>query len=179
MAKEEKTKDRVVLKSDLRELGALMKSDITSQVKKDIQRSETELRQEIKKVETELQGEIKKVETGLRQEIKKLETDLQGEIRTAKKELKNDINRIESVQDKVLIKLIEHDADIADIKERLKKLDYFDDLMRGQDLMIGLLKKMLEEMAAFSAWSLRTEQRVTSHDIMFVKMKKYIGFQEV
>lgn len=158
MGKEEKkTKDRVVLKSDLRELGALMKSDITSQVKKDIQRSETELRQEIKKVETGLRGEIEMV----------------------KKELKKDINRIESVQDKVLIKLIEHDADIADIKERLKKLDYFDDLMRGQDLMIGLLKKMLEEMAAFSAWSLRTEQRVTSHDIMFVKMKKYIGFQEV
>ncbi|MBI2990208.1 MAG: hypothetical protein HYY51_03425 [Candidatus Magasanikbacteria bacterium] len=133
MAKEEKTKGTAIFKSDLNELGALMKSDI-NQVKKDIQRAETELGEKIQRVETGLQRKIEKVET----------------------ELKKDIKQIETTQDRVLVKLIEHDADIVDIKERLKKLDYFDDLMRGQDLMIGLLKKMLEEMAAFTKWSLRT-----------------------
>jgi len=73
------------------------------------------------------------------------------------------LDKVEDQLDKVTIKQIQLEEDVKDIKEKVKKLDGWDNLMNGQDRIIKLLEEKRTEDAAVKSRMDRFENRLDEH----------------
>ena len=66
----------------------------------------------------------------------------------------------EKLENKILLKLIDHDDRLKNIETKLTKLDRFDEILVGQDQILGILKTMQTEQVSTKHAISRHEDRI-------------------